>query len=276
MKNIVLIIKGFIFGLANIIPGVSGGTLAITLGIYEDLIKSISHLFSNFKNSIKFLFFLALGAVLAIILMSKVINMCLDKYPFPTTLFFIALIIGGLPMISKKIKKEKLKISNIIVFLITFSLIMIMTFTKANTSAVSLDNINILGIILLFLVGVVASGTMIIPGVSGSFVLMLLGYYKPILNTISNLTNNFTQSILILLPFGIGVIIGIILIAKLIEMLINKYPIKTYYGILGFIIASIIALTTSLFGTPVSIYQLLISVILVMLGLVTGYRLGDE
>lgn len=276
MKNIILGIKGFVFGIANIIPGVSGGTLAITLGIYEDLIKAISHFFTNFKKNIKFLLPIIIGAGLAILLMSKVIDWCLSKHPFPTTLFFIALILGGVPLISRKVKKEKVTVSNIIVFLITFGLIMAMTFMKTDTKAVTLDTLTLGSGCLLFLVGMVAAGTMIIPGVSGSFVLMLLGYYKPIINTISHLTDNFTHSLLILIPFGIGILIGIVLIAKLIEMLLNKYKIKTYYGILGFVLASIIALIVPLFGLSPSLYEVLVALVLVFLGLTIGYKLGDK
>ena len=271
----ILLIKGFIFGIANIIPGVSGGTLTITLGIYEDLINTLSHFFKNIKKNIKFLLPILIGAGLAILFGSKIINYCLDKYQVPTTLFFVALIIGGIPLLVKKIEKQKFSISNKLVFLITFGIILIMTFTKTSNYEVTL-NLDITQILLLFLIGMVAAGTMIVPGVSGSFVLMLLGYYKPIVNTISNLTNNFTHNLLILIPFGLGIIIGIVLVAKLIEYLLKKYPTKTYYGILGFVIASIISLIVSLFGSIVTIYQILASIILVVLGLFVGYKLGDK
>ena len=105
MKEIILlIIKGMIIGLANIIPGVSGGTLMITLGLYEEIIETISHFFKNFKKNLKFIIPLGIGMVLAILLLSKVISICLENYPFPTTIFFIGLIIGGIPLIWKKIE----------------------------------------------------------------------------------------------------------------------------------------------------------------------------
>ena len=101
-EKLKLVIKGFVIGIANIIPGVSGGTLAITLGIYEDLINAISHFFTNFKKNLEFLILLGIGAVLSILTLSKLINFSLTKFPVPTTLFFIGLIVGGVPLIYKR------------------------------------------------------------------------------------------------------------------------------------------------------------------------------
>lgn len=115
-ESIILALKGAIIGVANIIPGVSGGTLAITLGIYEQLINTISHFFKNFKNNLKFVIPVGIGAVLSILILSKVINFSLDQYPVPTFLFFIGLILGGIPLLYKKVRKEPKTIPNWICF----------------------------------------------------------------------------------------------------------------------------------------------------------------
>lgn len=277
-EKILLIIKGFILGVANIIPGVSGGTLAITLGIYQDLIEVISHFFKKLKKNLNILIPLGIGMVLAILLGSKVISFCLDSFPFPTTLFFIGLIVGGIPLLTKKVKTKKTKPINIAAFLLTFSLVMLMTFLNEENNIANLTNINFLKIIILFLVGIVAAATMVIPGVSGSFVLMLLGYYKPIVGTISNLTNfkELWHNVLILAPFGLGVILGIILVAKLIEFLLKKYETTTYYAIIGFVISSVIGLGIGLIGTSITTLQVLIGIILFIIAFITGYKLGDD
>lgn len=277
MKNIILMIKGFVFGIANIIPGVSGGTLAMTMGIYEDMINSISHFLKDMKKSFSFLLPIGIGAVISILLMSNIISTCLEKYPFPTTLFFIGLILGGVPLIIKKAKKEKVKPVNIIFFLITFSLIAIMTFMSEGSAYINLNNPPVYMYLILFLVGVIAAATMVIPGVSGSFVLMLIGFYKPIVNAISHLTkfDNILGNILILVPFGIGVVLGIILVAKLIEFLFKKYEITTYYAILGFVFASFIGLIKSVIGVSITTPQLFIGVLLFIGATVIGYKLGE-
>ncbi len=278
MKNLVLFFKGFILGVANIIPGVSGGTLAITLGIYEDIIKAISHFFSNFKKNIKFLLPIALGAVVSILLLSKVISFSLEKAPVATTLFFIGLIVGGLPLIFKKIEGKKVKKSYIISFIVPMVIVLGLTFISSGNNYINLTNFNPLMILILFIVGVVASATMIIPGISGSFVLMLLGFYKPIVKTVSNLTNlnMFGHNMLVLIPFGIGVLVGIVLIAKLIEYLLKKHETSTYYAIIGFIILSIASLIIGLFAYKLNVVELLVGVLMFMIGSLIGYKLGDK
>lgn len=273
-----LAVKGFILGIANIIPGVSGGTLAITLGIYEELINTISHIFSNLKKSLSFIIPIGIGAVISVLAMSKLINYSLGKFPIPTTLFFIGLIVGGLPLIYKKVSNQKMQLSHMMAFLITFSFIIILTFLKSGIGAVDLTNLNLGIIFLLFIVGIISAATMVIPGISGSFVLMLLGFYKPILETISNITNFelLTHNLLVLLPFGLGIIIGIILIAKLIEYLLKKHEVITYYAILGFIISSVISLFVGLFEHNFNIPQLLVGTLLFIVGNIVGYKLGDE
>ncbi len=281
MKHIVLGIKGFFIGLANIIPGVSGGTLAITLGIYEQLIGCISHIFKNLKENIKFLLPIGIGAVLSIVTLSHAISFSLENYVLPTILFFIGAILGGLPMLINKVSGYKLKISNIIIFLITFSLIILLLFFNGE-NVVSFENMNIGSYLMLFVVGIVASATMVIPGVSGSAVLMTIGYYKPILDVVKDLTSfsNLTSNLLILIPFGIGVVVGILLIAKLLEFLFKNFEVKTYYGVLGFIFASIIAIIyqnliiNSSFAF--SIPSLIIGIVLFVLGFGIAYKLGDK
>ena len=279
MKDkILLVLKGMIIGVANIIPGVSGGTLMIILGLYEEVIDTISHFFKNFKKNLKFIIPLAIGMVLSILLLSKLISLCLDKYPFPTTLFFVGLILGGIPLIWKKTSAAKKKISNWVVFLITFSIVVTFAFLKSGDFVVDFNSLTPFGYIVLFIIGMVSAATMVIPGISGSFVLMLLGYYEPIVNTIKDLTNFslLGHNILILAPFGIGILVGIVLVAKLIEYLLKKYPVKTYYGVLGFVLASLVAIIKPMFGMTPSIIEIVVSIILLVGGGVIAYKLGDK
>ena len=285
-KNIMLVIKGFIMGIANIIPGVSGGTLALILGIYEEFIGAISHLFSNLKKNICFLIPIAIGMVLAILSLSHVIDYSYKHFPIPTCLFFVGLVLGGIPMLLNKVKgkKETKKISSYIIFLLTFALVIVMACSDlifVEGLKVSFNNMNLISYILLFLVGVVAAATMVIPGVSGSLVLMLLGYYYPVIAVIKEFTKfkNLGENIIILGIFGIGILVGIVLISKLIEFLFKKYEVKTYFGVLGFIVASVIAipLSTLLEGSLVfSIPQILIGLIFATLGIGISYKLGGE
>lgn len=277
LENLILILKGFILGIANIIPGVSGGTLAMTMGIYEDIIKSISSILKTPKKSLKLLLYLGIGGVLSILILSKLLNYTLTNYAFATTLFFIGLIVGGFPLLLKKAKGHKVSLGYLLSFLSTTSLVIILRLLQTSENTVSLNNVSLFTIIILLLVGMLAASTMVIPGVSGSFVLMLIGFYKPILNTISNITkiNLLGHNLLILVPFGIGVLLGIVLTAKLIEYLLKKYEIYTYYGIYGFILASILVLILNVYNKATGIPEVVVGILLVLLGTFIGYKLGD-
>ena len=279
-ENLILVIKGFIMGIANIIPGVSGGTLALILGIYEKFIGAISHFFSNIKENICFLIPIAIGMILAIVSLSRVIDYSYNHFPIPTTLFFVGLVLGGVPLLASKVKgkKEMKKASSYIIAFLTFALVIFMAVSPlifGEGLKVSLQNISIAGYLILFIVGIIA------PGVSGSLVLMLLGYYYPVIGVIKEFTKlkNIGPNIVILGVFGIGVLVGVVLISKLIEFLFQKYETKTYFGVLGFIVASLIAIPLStLLNMEVTfdIIQILIGFIFLGLGTMISYKLGGE
>ena len=288
MKNILLVIKGFIMGIANIIPGVSGGTLALTLGIYEDFIGAISHFFRNIKKHVSFLLPIFVGILLSVITMSNVISTCFDQYPIPTTLFFMGLVIGGIPMLLKRVKntKEKKQVSSYVIALITFSIVMIMAFSEqifgSGLGNVSFSNMAVFDYVILFFVGLIAAATMVIPGVSGSLVLMLLGYYLPIIGVLKELTKfeSLGPNLLVAFVFGVGVLVGIVAISKVIEYLLEKFEAKTFFGVIGFILASIIAIPVSVYhevGAIVfSVPQGILGVLFLAIGIIVGYKLGEK
>ncbi len=286
-ETIILMIKGFIMGIANIIPGVSGGTLALTLGIYENFIGAISHFFSKLKENIKFLLPVFIGMGLSILTMSSVIDSSFKHFPVPTTLFFMGLVIGGVPLLKKKVanSKEKKQISSYVIMLLTFALVIFLAIAPILFSGfkeANFNNLNMSGYILLFLVGAIAAATMIIPGVSGSLVLMLLGYYFPVVKTIKALAHlkNISTNLVVLVIFGLGVLVGIVMVAKLIEFLLKKYEAKTYFGVLGFILASIVAIPISVYheigSISFTLFPTIIGVVLLLVGIIIGYKLGDD
>ena len=276
INPLILFVKGIIMGLANIIPGVSGGTLALILGIYEKMINSITTLFKKFKENIAFLIPVGIGMVAAIIGGSKIIPPCLAKFPLATVLFFTGLIIGGIPMLYKKISKHMKNGSNYIVFAIVFAALLCYTFLTSNAGPADLYNLNFLDYFKLLIVGVVAAGTMIIPGISGSMTLMVIGYYDGIFTTIGNITDfsQFGHNMEVLIPFGIGVVVGIFLIAKLIEILLAKFEIKTYFGIFGFIFASIIIMFVKNIS-GFNIVEFIIGLVLLVVGYLISYFIAN-
>lgn len=265
----ILFIKGLIIGCAAILPGVSGGTLAMTLGIYEKLINIASNFFSNFKENIKFLLPIIIGGLTGIFLLSNVMKVALEKYEVATILFMLGLLLGGVPALLKKVKKKTLTSKNIIILIISFAVVASLLFFKESGTPVSFEALDILDYGLLFLVGILAAATLVIPGISGSLLLMIIGYYKPIIAVISSFLKfeNFSQNVLILSSFGLGILTGIILMAKLINYFLNKYPTETYYSIYGVIAASILGILMPLPNG--------LAVLLIFVGAAIAYKLGD-
>lgn len=277
------IIKGVFIGIANIIPGVSGGTMAVSMGIYDKIIYSVTHLLKETKNSLKTLFPFIIGAGLGLVGLAFIIEYLFLNYPIQTNLFFIGLILGGLPVIVKRIKIKRVDFLHGACFILFFVLIIVLQLANGNGTDVNLQ-ISVIEVLKLFVIGVVASATMVSPGVSGSMILMLIGYYQPILTTIntfikSAVTLNFSSMVvptLILLPFGLGIVIGIFAIAKLIEILLKKYESLTFCAILGLVVASPVAILMTVSFAGVNLWTVLSGLIVFLLGCGIAFFLGKE
>lgn len=255
------ILRGVVIGVANIIPGVSGGTMMVTMGIYDRLLEAINGLFKHFIKSVKTLLPVVIGMLVGIagfaVLLKKVL---FAKCPLPTAFAFIGLIVGGIPLIVSRLQKagkaaeaeenksEKKKEApfglKLVIFALFFALIIGMQF-MGEGAAKELKP-SVLSALLLLFLGVLASAAMVIPGVSGSLLLMAMGYYNAIIAAINDFLDalkkmDFAAMIdqcLLLVPFGIGVLLGIFFVAKLITWLLTHHEKLTYYGILGLVVAS--------------------------------------
>ena len=244
------ILKGMVIGIANIIPGVSGGTMMVSMGIYDKLIHCITHLFSEFKESVKFLFPIAVGMGIAIIASAFGLEWLFESFPVQANLLFIGLILGSLPIMWKNVKASRIKAGHLIAALAFFALVVGMAAFGGTEGAAANLTFSVGNVLKLFVVGVITSATMVIPGVSGSMVLMLMGFYQPILSTITDfieaLTSFDMDGILagagILFPFGIGVVAGIFAVAKVVEIIFEKFPLYAYWAIIGLVVASPVAI----------------------------------
>lgn len=278
------ILQGMVVGIANIIPGVSGGTMMVAMGLYDRLIHAITHLKSEFKDSMKLLIPIFAGAGIAIVALSRLFEFLLATYPIPTNFAFCGLIAGSLPFTFKKVKGHKVTVSKIIPFLIFFGVVILMALLGETGGASADVSFGFVNLLKLFGVGIIAAATMVVPGVSGSMMLMLLGYYDTILKVINDFVDALVKfdmgglmtGVGILAPFGIGVVIGIFLIAKIIEFIFSKAEIHAYYGIIGLILASPIAILLKTDWSGISVLMVGIGVVTFALGWFTASKLGGE
>ena len=329
MQWILDILRGAVIGVSNIIPGVSGGTMAVSMGIYDRLINDITNLFKRFRQSVIDVLPIGIGVVVGIFAFSALIGSLLGvsvpweadlsqaKAPFtqkrltamdvvneglteialthngetakltredgnswkvayadgtvrtltgsalkfkrvndiyqlelspakppltkmPTIFAFIGLILGGLGVIFRRVKVKDFRITGWILFAAFFALVVVLPLLRAPTAQAAGASFG--NILLMVLLGMIASATMVIPGVSGSMILMLLGYYEAVIGALNNLRSGDMSTLVILLPFGVGIVLGLFLIAKLISTLLEKAPALTFAAILGLVLASPVAL----------------------------------
>jgi putative membrane protein len=251
-KNAQLFLKGMAIGTANIIPGVSGGTIAFLLGIYDEMIEAIAGIKKHFLKSLSFLLPVLLGALLAILALVFPISWAFDHYPLPLVTLFAGLIIGGLPSLSKTINHQgsPIRIAVLVIgFTIALLLGVLSVLTSFDASSV-LATLSVGNALIIIFVGIIGSSAMVIPGISGSMLLLVIGFYAPLTELISNMMTALTNGtlfanwtpILVMVLFVIGIVVGFFLISLLMQFLLDKYKTATYFGIIGFILGSLIAL----------------------------------
>ena len=239
-------ISGIVFGIANVIPGVSGGTMLVVFGVFDKITEAISGIKKIFHN-LGFLITFGLGAGAGILLSAKVIGKLFSIFAIQTNMLFIGLILGGIPLIVKiGTSEKKVKPLCIVPFLISMAIVVVLSvLEKMDIFTMSAENVTGFDMIFslkMVVCAAIAAVTMIIPGISGSFMMMLLGVYETIIGALNTL--NFY----VIIPFAIGALIGIIFGAKLISLLIKKNKLMVYSAITGMVIGSVYAILPDGFG----------------------------
>lgn len=259
MKYIILALKGIAIGIANAIPGVSGGTIAVITKIYDELLESITPNIKKLIKNMPFLLPVGIGMVIGILLAAKVLAFLFETYNVPTQLFFLGIILGSMPMIYKEATREKkLQPINIIPFLIGAGIMIGMFFVRTDNIS-SVDSSLTLGNAVLFvLAAFLAAVAMIIPGISGALVMKILGAYDAAIMAVNDM------NIPVILLFAVGAIVGIFVAAKVISMLLKKFRKETYCIIAGLIIGSVPSVFPSGFKFDA---QGIVGIVLLILGL---------
>lgn len=260
MNYLNIILCGMGMGAANVVPGLSGGTIAVITNKYERLVKAVGDLIPNIKNKrwddlkedLKFLVPYLLGIIIGILIFAVILSFFFEKYVVATCFSFMGLILGTLPQLFKEAnEKEKPKVPAFIAFFVTLVFSLVLAYFKifGNMEQMESIDISILSVLLFLLFGFVAAGTMIIPGISGSLVLMLMGGYKIVLSSVASIFDFsvFWYNVGILFPFAIGVVIGFFVFSFVISKLLEKFYVTSYYAILGFCIGSVPCLYQSSF-----------------------------
>ena len=248
-KFIVTALQGLCMALADSVPGVSGGTVAFILGYYEKFINSLNALVSkdsDKKEALKFLGKLGVGWAIGLILASLVLSSVFETHIYSISSLFIGFILFAIPSIIKEEKDTlKGKYQYLIFTAIGIAVVALLTYfnpTSGGGISVDINSLNIGICIYAFVVGMVAISAMILPGISGSTILLIFGLYIPIINSIKEVLHLQLEYLPILIVFGFGVLAGIALIIKLVKKALDKYRTQTIYTVIGLMIGSLYAI----------------------------------
>ena len=280
-------IKGMGIGIAVVIPGVSGGTAAVLLKCYDTIVNAVSKLFKQFGKSFITLLPIALGCIIAIIPMWFAMKLATDYFLFAIVTLFAGLIIGGSPSIIDEVRVGgKPKVSYIIVAIITcvvavaMGVVSILFYKCGGYDVQNLFDEHPWWLFLLLIpVGMLASFALIIPGISGSLLLLVIGFYTPIINIPSKIFDNSMDVLTglgLLCCLALGVLVGFFLFSKLMAYMLSKHRTITFYGILGFILGSLAAIylnqeTWKYYEHGVQIWEFIVAGVLLIVGVVGSY-----
>lgn len=255
MNGFLNMIKGIFIGAGAIVPGVSSGVLCVIFGIYEKLLDAVLNFFKDIKHNIKFLFPIALGVGIGVLLFSNILNYFLYEFPVQTKSIFIGLILGTIPSLIKEVnEKETFKPQNVVYLLIALAIGMITVIVENQMNIVS--NGDRMSMMYLIMCGAIMSIGIVVPGVSSTIILMLLGVYSVYLQSVANLY------LPVLIPLGIGLVLGSIIVMKITKKLLETHYGKTFYSIIGFTIGSVFVLLPQ----GMTLLEIVLSVLCVVLG----------
>lgn len=236
MRFIKDLLCGAVMGIAEIIPGVSGGTMAVLMNIYDKLIGAISHLKEQFKKSVLYLLPIVLGMGLSILALSHVISPLLQNYPMQVNFLFLGLVIGIIPMLFRRACKGGVKPVHILPFIITLAIMIVLACFYSLTNSSVISTMDAGTFIRFALVGFLAAVCLILPGISGSMIMVIFGIYASVIAAISKL------NIIMLVPVAIGVLCGLLFGSKIIDYCLHRFAQATFFAILGLVSGSTISL----------------------------------
>lgn len=239
------IILGFCMALADSVPGVSGGTVAFLLGFYDEFINSLNYLIKGNKEerikAIKFLIKLLIGWVVGMALAVSILANVFDQGIYKISSLFLGLVITSIPIMIMEEKKNLKNKKNMLFMIPGILLVVVLSIIKV-TKGLDLQNLNLGMIIYIMISGMLAISAMVLPGISGSTLLLSFGLYIPIITAIKNLLHFDFSGFSLLLIFGIGVLLGIFVSIRGIKKVLEKYRSQTLYVIIGMMIGSLYAI----------------------------------
>lgn len=246
-------ICGLLMALADSVPGVSGGTIAYLLGYYEDFINSLNSFMSrkgdklerkeNLKKSFKFLIRLGIGWIVGFISAVLILTSVFESHIYQISSLFIGFIVFSIPLIVYEEKESLKKFYNVVFLILGAALVVAITMVNpSDGGSVSAGAFNIGQLIYIVLVGMIAISAMVLPGISGSTMFLIFGVYMPVMNAIKDLLHLDFSGLPIVISVGIGILLGVIVIIKLVKAALKHFHSQTVYAIIGLMLGSLLSI----------------------------------
>lgn len=246
-----IFLSGMVIGIANAIPGVSGGTMAVVLNVYDRLIVLVSLNLKKVLRDLPFALLLVAGAGTGIVLFAKLMSGLFDSYPVPTTWFFMGLIVGSIPFIARRTRGTgSVPVKSVLGTIAVVVMIVTAFFRPDEGAGQAITALDPAVFLFLFLASVAAAAAMIVPGLSGSFVFLMLGAYRTVIRAVSDM------NLPILLPVALGAGAGLLAGAALIRFFLARRPDMVYAVILGLVVGSLVPVFP---GLPPTVPQGIVS-----------------
>jgi putative membrane protein len=261
-----LLLKGIGIGAANTVPGVSGGTIAAITGIYDSLIHAISTFFKAWKKNTLVLAPVGAGALLGIALFASLVEYLLATAPQATAFFFIGLIVGSLPFLFGQVSGHRAGAPQLVAAALAAGVVVVMGVAGRPPMSEPITTLSVTNGLWLLLAGAIAAATMIIPGVSGSFVLLLIGMYQTFIAAVSS------GNLPLLSVLGVGALLGIVAVSRLLDILFAKFYAATYWAIIGLVAGSVVGIWPGVAGEE----PMWLSLLAVVAGFGLAFGLGSR
>lgn len=272
------LVVGVLIGIMSMLPGASGGTIAVVFGIYERLIADVADIRRKLLKDLNFIIPVGIGIVIGLLVCAVGIDALLQDWEVPLMFFFAALIVCQVPDIYRLSNDEndgRPTGSNILAYIVGMIVMVVSLLLGSVDSNISLVELNAVDIVLLFVLGVVITLSKVVPGLSGAAILLAIGLYTPLMSLIGGTDLSVIMDrITAIIPIGIGIIIGAIGLAKIVDHFMQHHRRSTYFCILGLTVGSIITVLVQALQGLDSIIMVMVSFVMIVIGLAFGYVLS--
>lgn len=284
-KSVKDFLVGALVGIVSMMPGASGGIIAVIFGVYERLIADLADIRHKLLKDLRFIIPLGLGIVVGLLVCAVGINALLQQWEIPMMFLFVALIAFQIPDIVKlakdgsEAKPTSLNYVVCAIGAIVMVLLVVPTLMGDSTSSISLVDMSTTDIVLLFVIGVALAVSKIVPGLSGAAILLAIGLYTPLMDLVGGLDMSIIMDrISAIAVIGVGIIVGVLGLSKVIDWFLANHRRSTYYCILGMTLGSVVAVVIQalyeMSGTEVDAMMIVGIVVGIVVGLIIGYAIS--